>query len=72
MEFLPVVSICWTIGAVPGRIPTSLTSQLATAVGLICVGERNGAVLDPSLTTVGPTVMSPISRPPSSTPPSLT
>ena len=53
-------------------MPTSRTFQLWTSIGLISVGESNGARLEPSLISVPPTVMSSTSRPPSLTPPSLT
>ena len=56
----------------PERMPTSLTFQFWTVSGLICVGDLNGARLEPSLIVVPPTVMSSTSRPPSLTPPSLT
>ncbi|MEV0156016.1 hypothetical protein AB0H57_20065 [Micromonospora sp. NPDC050686] len=53
-------------------MPISRTFQLCTLIGLISVGESNGARLLPSLIVVPPTVMLSISQPPSLTPPSLT
>ena len=48
-----------------------LYAHIVAAIGLISVGESNGARLEPSLIDVPPTVMSSTRRPPSLTPPSL-